>query len=129
MPVSHDAFIEVKDGRYFLAIWFLAAPDNGDVLMTVYRDDPASDWEMRYRFRYYVDEKAHDSADRRSHYVGTIPKGAPEVEVLTKMREAVNFMRAKYPKVEEVLIQSSSADAVSVALTLRPWAHAKQVPV
>ena len=46
------------------SIWF-GPIQGGDVLAVLMRQ-PDEPWTLTYRFRYYVDDKAHESEDRKS---------------------------------------------------------------
>ena len=53
--------IEFKEGRYVAAMWFVAFPDYGDMLATLYTDDPFVDgkalpWVVVQRARVYDKE-------------------------------------------------------------------------
>jgi hypothetical protein len=69
-----EAFIEVKEGRYFIGIWLLGgAGFRQDCIGTIYRDQGETTWQLRYRFRYYkTRRRVFDHQDEKSHYRGTI---------------------------------------------------------
>ncbi len=87
--------IEIKEGRYFFAIWFFEfrlADSNGNLLGAAYRDAGKRDAEMIYRFRYYVDDKMdRTSKDRKNWYSGVL-KADDEDELIAKLRESVLIM-------------------------------------
>ncbi len=70
--------LEIKDGRYVSQMWFLAG-DNRDFLACLFRED-SGNFRLNYRFRYYIDDKIHDSGDRKSFWSGLLKPGIAEDE-------------------------------------------------
>jgi hypothetical protein len=54
-----------------IAIWFVELP-KADWLAAVREVVPEKKYELTYRFRYHVDDKAFDSKDKKSWYQGTV---------------------------------------------------------
>lgn len=75
--------IELKDSTYLLAIWFVSWRE-ANWMCAVYRHAPEDDWTVRYRFRYFEDERVFDSDDRRSWYAGTLPSSMTEDMLIAK---------------------------------------------
>jgi len=61
----------IKLDESILGIWFLSL-DNSDLLFSL--NDEEDKYKVQYRFRYYEDDKTHDSDDRKSWYEGVIYK-------------------------------------------------------
>ncbi len=82
--------IPIEDGRYFIAVWFVnSGAHDKNWLATVFRNEDGA-WEIRYRFRYYRDNKAHRSADRKRCYRAVVPSTTPEA----RMQEGIDKMAA-----------------------------------
>ena len=86
--------IEFKEGRYFSQIWNVGGRGK-DWLGAVWKD-PDGPWTLTYRFRYYLDDKAHDSADERSWYEMQVPASEPEERVLRAMNKIAEMTRIEY---------------------------------
>lgn len=122
-----SAFLELKDGRFVLGIWFLS-DDAGasDAMIAAYRDGPdPGEWTLTWRFRYYVDDRVFNSDDVRSVY--SARKTCAEAELLAAARTLVGVMALKYPRVDERLVRSASADVVLRAIERRSWCHSRVV--
>lgn len=61
---------EFMDGRHFVGVWFVS-DGSKDWMGAAWRDSQFDRWTIEYRFRYYRDRKAHDSADEKNWYGGT----------------------------------------------------------
>jgi hypothetical protein len=56
-----------------VGIWFLATiPNSQDWMAGVRELEPDQKYKLTYRFRYYKDDKAFDSEDKRNWYEGTV---------------------------------------------------------
>lgn len=83
---KHEAFLTLVKGIYYSRIWFFSSEKaDFDVLVAVMRELPRGAWTLKYRFRYYEDDKAHDSADRKSHWTATLGGEMSEAEVLGRV--------------------------------------------
>lgn len=119
--------MQIKQGRFIARIYYgeLATP-RGNVLAFFYRDKPAeaNEWTFQYRFRYYVDDKIHQSADVRSQsYIfdlsGTFEELEPKIrQILTLMT-----MAARSPFPEEVMVDSADLNVVEALMNRQPWCH------
>jgi len=99
--------IEFKDGRFFVAQWFMAG-DKVDWLCVVYTDDPAGkasrDWTVHYRFCYRA--KA-DAEDVKNWYRWAYQGSASEVEVIVdNLAETV----AAGEKILKTVLRSADAE-------------------
>lgn len=120
--------IEIKKGNYVSRIWFYHGDDDApfDVMAHLWRQLPDGEWKYEYRFRYYVDNKAHGSADRKSAYLMTFHKVMTEAEVLEHMQPALAGMLALMPdgfSVEELVIESDEPSLVMHLLGKLPHMH------
>lgn len=124
------AIIELGNGTYLSRVWFLGGNPEADVIVAVLRPVPGGPWELRYRFRYYRDDVAFDSADEKSSYVATIDWAMPETEVVAKARELVRKMAALapkggFPEVDEVVVESDDPRVFYAQIKDKPWVHVK----
>lgn len=62
--------IEIKEGNTYVGVWFAKLYDEnyqtGDVMAALYKEE--SQWHLKYRFRYYKDDKFHNSEDIKHWY-------------------------------------------------------------
>ena len=85
--------LELKPQRYVSAQWAVFGREK-DYLAHLWRDREGGDdrWHVQYRFRYYADDKAHNSEDQKNWYEWSInaPWDAEE-----RIRSLVADMAAK----------------------------------
>lgn len=91
--------IELSDTSTILGHWFTNIP-GGDFMATVYRDNNDSPWQLRYRFRYHVDDKAFNSQDIKNWYQGTAEPGKSEQELFDQVDGVVKMMTSFIPNPE-----------------------------
>ena len=61
----------IKFDNKIVAIWYLVTIQNHQDWMAAIREiEPEQKYELTYRFRYYKDDKAFDSDDKRNWYEG-----------------------------------------------------------
>jgi hypothetical protein len=119
------SIFEIVKGRYWAAIGFLSAHDR-DWLCGVYRDGDGA-WTVVYRFRYYRDDKAHDSSDERSAYQATVPASMTENETVGRMRAVADVLKLRgYGGEDWIFPKSADPGVVVEMLTGRPWAHLRR---
>ena len=70
-----------------IGLWFVALDEHGDWLGSACTTEDG-DFEMIYRFRYYVDKEVfEDSKDKKSWYKGTVSKDhADKDKIIEAMR-------------------------------------------
>lgn len=121
------AFLEMKKGSYISRIWFFAKKGFGfDILMTLTRELPEGLWVFNYRFRYYEDDKAHDSADRRNFYKASFSEPMTEEAAVEKMGLAIAHFSEMLDCQPDVTIVQSDDPQVAVALMRgKPYFHMK----
>jgi hypothetical protein len=123
--------IEFKPGVYYLGIWFVTF-NKMDVLGAAWKEEkPGADWEVTWRFRYYVNEgkdSAWDHEDKKHWYGATINGDTPEDEVFEKFGSMFHMMNAMHPeslnKLSEKKIQGDYMKAVNW-LRKQPWSQVK----
>lgn len=64
-----------------------------DVMAIVFRDGPTSPWRAVWRFRYYVDGKVWDSADRKNAYEMRA-RDTNDPQARARMVDAMDLMAA-----------------------------------
>jgi hypothetical protein len=121
---------QIKQGRFVARMYYgeLARP-HGNVLAFFYRDKEAeaNEWFFHYRFRYYLDAKIYQSADKRSDdYVyameGTFEELEPKVrQILTLMTRAAG---SSFPA--EVVVNNDDPERIGEILFAQPWAHQEE---
>jgi hypothetical protein len=71
-----------------VGLWFIELDDSSDFMAMLACTDNDHAWEFVYRFRYYLDDKAFDSADKKSWYRATI-EAPDEKTVILRTRAAI----------------------------------------
>ena len=117
--------IDFTKMEYVLAFWF-ASGKEGDWLCFVFRDQGQTDWTLKYRFRYYVDGEAFDSADRKGWYEAKAdPSKTTEAELLANIDMIAKLTAQRFGGgLDRVIVRGEPAKAMRL-LTERPWAHLK----
>jgi hypothetical protein len=117
--------LEFKAGRYFAGVAFVYGAHDRDWLGAIWRDRPEQPWTFTYRFRVYVDEKVHDSADPRDVYRMTIDQTATDDGAIACLRAAAEaLIRRGYNDRHDVVdIRSSDPLVAMQALARYPWAN------
>lgn len=95
-PDAKDQFV-IAEGRYYSLQFFIGLPPKlscfgkgGDITGMVWRmDSNPGEWFLQYRFRYYRDSKAFDSADEKHWYFLTL-EGKEEGEILSEINEILS---------------------------------------
>lgn len=131
--------LEIKDGRFFYAMWFvpLVHPkdmdgvcyEHGDWHAAVYKDEGEADVCLFYRFRYYVDGKAGlASNDKKSFYIARSKEPATSVmAAVDKVAESIAQMNVntagKRAEVHKILLHTASADEVMRRMADEEFVH------
>lgn len=112
-----------------IGLWFVNIP-NGDILTTLSRTPDDNNLEIMWRFRYYRDEKAWDSKDKKHWYRAVGPRQKQE-EVISHIRMVcqASALRAGSHAEDyyELLRGSMSVREFMELLGKQPFAHTKQV--
>jgi hypothetical protein len=136
-PWNYPEFV-VCEGRYFLAHYFVDIPKcpkvplGGNVACLVWRyDDQPGIWRCSTCFRYYRDDVAHGSADRKSwHFFG--PTARDEAQMKTDMDDlfpqisgaAGLLSLANPPPVQCLVVQGDWEKYIAVVEREKPfWLH------
>jgi hypothetical protein len=119
-----EAGIDLGEIEYVEAIWFVDGTVDGNWMAWLYRAKGDTRWTLKYRFRYYRDDKTHDSSDERSWYEGTCPP-----ESLSKMIEstdliaAMNVVRFAGP-LDKTVVQGTAERAIEM-IAGKSWCDVK----
>ena len=122
--------IEILKENFYLGFW-TGSFYNGDFLAVVWKT-PKGPWEGKYRFRYYRDDKAHDSDDIKNWYAMKAMDGSDKtrdqlkdaMDTLLKVGHASEFMYSGC-----YVECMGDGDAMIELLTNadRPYLHAKRI--
>ena len=120
--------MNIERGNYISRVWFWQRAGVGfDVLGHLSRQLPEGAWQFAYRFRYYNDDQAHDSTDRKSGWTAEIGK-MTESEALGKLAPILEMMNGRLFagfEFSEVVIESDVPELVIHLLAQQPWCHFK----
>jgi hypothetical protein len=75
-----------------VAIWYLQITNTQDWMAAIREIEPEEKFELTYRFRYYKDDKAFESKDKKNWYKGTI--GGSRAFVIGSLREIAKVLAA-----------------------------------
>ncbi len=120
--------IEIKDERYFAAMWFCTPSIGGvDWHGALYKDN-CGPWEFRYRFRYYADDKAHDSEDIKNWYTASFRGSEEEKHVMKLIEQMTDMVSRQFggAPVHKIILRTSKAADVLRALEREKFAHIKR---
>jgi hypothetical protein len=119
--------IEIHEKTHLYKIWYVEMlPDVGNMLAVVLRDPPG-EWRAKYRFRWYRDNKAHNSKDERSWYNVTRNDGSTgSRDELVEMFEQLMVVHTQHwqTRISRVHVDAVGGEAVEV-LAKQPWANQK----
>tara|TARA_Y100000310_G_C20644506_1_gene795798 strand:- start:1060 stop:1437 length:378 start_codon:yes stop_codon:yes gene_type:complete len=119
--------MHLTQDTYVHAMFFMEC-DDFNWMATIFRRGEGP-WQGEYRFRYFMDNKAHDSEDERSWYEGQAPDSSDESlqGLMEAMRTAGGGM-AEHLEVpfEEIPVGGGPERTVEV-LSQQPWANVKTV--
>jgi len=123
--------IPLEEGYYISRIWFFWKPGGDgkmDMLATLWRKLPDGRWRLSLRWRYYKDNKVHESDDEKSNWRATWPANESEETVLEKLVPTMQSMMAVMPEgyVMDVtdIKTDKPFDAVKI-MSGKPYFHIK----
>jgi len=120
--------IELKDGRYFIGVWFIS-DEQRDTLGTVFRDKGSAKWELRYRIREHHPDSGPDpfnDKDTKKSWRATSLE--TEDEVFQKTNQAFAAIAALTGMDFDYLdLRTDDGNAIIRELETRPWVHTKQL--
>jgi hypothetical protein len=110
-----------KENRRIYDVWF--AQSKLASLFAVMSMRPGEAWQLELHVRIFVDDKVHNSKDRRSDYGRWGGHQPPELEALVFdkcFRDTAVALGAS--EVERIAVRGDVA-ALIEAIRTRPWAH------
>lgn len=127
--------IEVKPGWYYLLFFATEAcnePFSGrrqDIIGAVYkeggRDEPVP-WQIRYRIRYYKDDKIWDSQDEKRWFGGQMAHDAStEEELIEKARQTIDGICSILPVEPDFNVIQGDSEAFMAVLRTKGYAHVR----
>lgn len=130
--VEATPFLDLREGRYFAAMWYVELPDNiGNMLAALWRDPEEKDFHLDYRFRYYKNDKIFDSDDERSTYRGTFT-GLSEEKAIAQaglvfglMAEFGGGRRGKVAHMKTLILRSSDPWFITEQMAKEKFVHVK----
>lgn len=131
----YQAGIEIADGRYFAALWYLDSdtPRRGNWMGALFRNADGT-WELKYRFRYYNDDVTDETTTDDKSWHGFKKQPGIGVETEAEMVAGVDLMLSLLQatgygrgyKVQKVEPKSDRADDVIKALRTQSYAQFSQ---
>jgi hypothetical protein len=131
--------LDIKDGRFFYAMWFVPLDKpidrdgvlyrHGDWHAAVYKDEGEDDICLYYRFRYYVDGKTGlESDDKKSVYIARSKEPASSVmAAVDKVAEAIAQMNinsaGKRAEMHKILLHTSNAEEIMKRMAAEEFVH------
>jgi hypothetical protein len=114
-----------RDGLYVAKVWFISDPDEGVDWFAAARHDDEGKWIFTYRFRYYADDRTHDSKDEKRFYVVECENEGDAIDAGNKAADMIS--QGHGLQVEHVLIKSDKSDFIQSLMARQPWVHTKPV--
>jgi hypothetical protein len=115
-----NATVEITD--HLVGMWYLPLTDDSDWLCGLTELESEKRYQMKFRFRYYKDDKAFDSKDERSSYVTTAD--CTKAYALATVRHLGNEMLAHGARgpLDELLMVNGDTRRFARELQDKPWA-------
>jgi hypothetical protein len=113
-----------------LAVWFVTLPNSlpeADYLASLTRL-PDGKLKLEYRFRYYVDNRAHDSADRKRWHSSITDRSVTEVIAMCS-GVARSLAATSGGEWWELLRGTKSFETFRDELLMMPFVHVKTEPM
>ena len=106
-----------------IGIWYVEL--NKSNWMAELKRLPDGKIKLTYRFRYYEDDQAFDSADRKNWYTAMTDVG--EAKSLSAIRSLGNVMAsAEGTELHELMMTDAGPDDLLNRLLVQPWARVQQ---
>ncbi len=129
---------DVVEGGYYVGVWYLAGRDQ-DFLAMLFKNPGDACLQLRYRYRYYADNKVHfdETDDVKRVYDGSLEGKSEDeavkvVDGLTDKMIAAGYLGTRLPwlvaKRRVRKIVRGDHEAMSRAILTMPFAHAKILP-
>jgi len=116
----------IKFDEKIVGVWYLQTTETQDWLCAIREIEPDQKYELTHRFRYYKDDKAFDSKDKKNWYRGTITGTRHYVlEVMKPLVQDLKELGAVGEPYE--LINNGDYDDFLRRFQDAPFVYAKQV--
>jgi hypothetical protein len=117
--------IEVNEN--LLGMWYYPIDPGSDWMGALSRTDD-SNYMLKYRHRYYVDDKTGpDSEDTKNWYEGKLPAESDD-QAIELMRTAVNAIASAIGEdVTEVLVKDGDIEQFVEELSNQSFAHKQEI--
>jgi hypothetical protein len=117
--------IELTDGVYYSAVWFIAGPDRDWMCMTF--KAPGQPWSGKCRFRYYKDraQTHEDSEASWMAFKGQVSGHDGEAAIARVTDEVAGMCSAEWggAEIHKVFLKTDSVAEVLRLLEREPWWH------
>ena len=112
-----------------IGVWCVDMNEDSDWLGSLWETD--ENYEMAYRFRYYVDDLTFDSKDTKHWYAAHVSKDhTTKDDVIKCMRGAVELIwREKGGKRHELMMGSGGVDEFMIEFEKLPFVSAKRISI
>ncbi len=114
------ATVEITDK--LVGMWFLALTGESDWLCGLTEIVPEREYQISYRFRYYKDDKVHDSDDRKSAYSANVHSS--RAYALAALRMVADGLKqaGAIGEIDEVMMHDKDVKRFIRELQDKPWA-------
>ncbi len=130
--------IEIKEGTYVSAMWFLplhrpkdadgVTYEEGDWMCTLYRLKGEIAFRASMRFRYYLDDKAHDSKDKKSGYMLGFKEGQDESACLAIIADLTkDLVAASGETLYKLVLRSDDPAFILKRLSEEEWVSMRRM--
>ena len=122
----------IEKGNYISRIYFFYSPlEPMNVLVLLWRKLPNGNWTLNYRFRYYNDDKIHDSQDIKNRYTAEFPESnnLSENQILEKVQLIIDGFKTEVLldkfKLDITEISSDDPTLILHLMQQKPYFHSK----
>lgn len=115
--------MEINEQDYILGVWYGEKPKLGNLLMTVKKQ--GDKWYSEARFRFYFDDVAFNSGDKKVFYSKEIE--GTEQEVQNQINEEMNFAKERgvIDSIEYVEIKGD-VHKLMFQMAMQPWTQIRK---
>lgn len=119
--------MEINEKDYLLGIWFVGW-GTGDWMAAIKRGD-GPEFQLQYRFRYYEDQKAFDSDDRKSWYRGTLTDTNEDIVIkkINLIAATIAQSRQEADVLNDHVLVRGGTEKFLEAMKGKDWMHLKSV--
>lgn len=107
-----------------VGLWYMSLTDTSDWLCCVNKMSD-KEYSIRYRFRYYKDDNAHNSEDVKNWYSVIVKEDSFE-KMIEQMRKVATLLgETADTEYDEILMQNGDVDQFMLDLMSKEWAHVR----